>query len=229
MARVTEIWTALGLASLAAFVLGAGGCSSAPTVAAEQMLVEDPPVSGAPYRGTTHFENPEGSAKRTSIVTRLPALVGRFIEHGLHSQTSDRSHILAHDDAVAALATAAGANSVTWIGHMTVLLRVDGRTILTDPWWSSYERPGPGLGPRAYAASALSLDELPPIDIVLVSHSHYDHLDLDAVAHLPRREAITAVVPLGLGHFFRERGYGRVVELDWERSVEVAGIKLTAL
>ena len=175
------------------------------------------------------YENPEGSAKRAHIATRLPTLIGRFIRHGLKSQTSDRSHVLAHDETLRMLEALAGKSSITWIGHMTVLLKIDGRTILADPWWSSYASPVPGFGPRRYVAPALAIEELPPIDIVVVSHSHYDHLDLNAVAALPNRERIAAVVPTGLGVYFRKLGYGTVVELGWEESATVADIRLTAL
>jgi len=175
------------------------------------------------------YENPEGSAKRAHIATRLPTLIARFIQHAFKSQTTGRGHVLAHDETLRMLDALRDQSSVTWIGHMTVLLKIDGRTILADPWWSSYASPAPGLGPKRYVPPALAIDELPPIDVVIVSHSHYDHLDLTAISALPHRERITAVVPSGLGVYFRERGYGTVIELGWEESTTVAGIELTAL
>lgn len=178
---------------------------------------------------SARYENPPGSPRRTSIVNRLPKLIERFVERAVRRETRDRGHILPHEEAVALLAAHRGRNCVTWIGHMTVLLGLDGKHILTDPWWSSYASPIPGLGPRRYARPALAIEELPPIDIAIVSHSHRDHLDLGAVGRLPNRQAIAAVVPVGLGHYFRERGYGRVVELEWEQSVEIEGIELRAL
>jgi N-acyl-phosphatidylethanolamine-hydrolysing phospholipase D len=175
------------------------------------------------------YENPEGSAKRAHIATRLPTLIGRFVHHGLRSQTSGRGHVLSHDETLRRFAELTGRNSLTWIGHMTALLQIDGRTILCDPWWSNYASPVKGLGPRRYVPPALAIKELPPIDVVIVSHSHYDHLDTMAIGLLPNRERIAAVVPLGLGGFFRERGYGNVIELDWEQSATVAGVRFTAL
>jgi L-ascorbate metabolism protein UlaG (beta-lactamase superfamily) len=70
---------------------------------------------------------------------------------------------------------------------------------------------------------------MPPIDVVVVSHGHFDHLDLPTVENLPRRERITAVVPLGLGHYFRDSGYGRVIELDWGQTAWPDGLTVTAL
>ena len=177
----------------------------------------------------TRFANPPGSAPRTSIVTRLPTMLARFIRHGFAPVTRDRSHILPAGSAARSLASQNGGDTVTWIGHMTVLLRLGGVTILTDPWWSSYASPLKGVGPRRYAPPALALAELPPIDVVLVSHSHRDHLDLDAIGALPLREHITAVVPLGVGHFFRERGYGRVIELAWDETAELRDLRITAV
>lgn len=122
-----------------------------------------------------------------------------------------------------------GQDSITWIGHMTALLRLDGRTVLTDPFFSDYATPLPPIGPKRYVPPALTIEELPPIDVVVVSHSHFEHLDLPSIEALPNRESITAVVPLKLGRYFRDAGYGRVVELDWEESVEAAGLRITAL
>ncbi len=121
------------------------------------------------------------------------------------------------------------AATVTWIGHMTALLRLGGKTVLTDPWFSEYASPLPPLGVKRYVAPGLALADLPPIDVVVVSHNHFDYLDLPTLDRLPGRRRITAVVPLGLGVYFRERGFGRVIELDWHQSAEAHGLTFTAL
>src|SRR2546421_11651948 len=80
--------------------------------------------------------------------------------------------------------------AAAWIGHATVLLRVGGMTILTDPVLSNRVGVGLGLftgGPRRLVAPALRLRELPPIDLILLSHAHFDHLDRPTLARLPRR------------------------------------------
>ena len=175
------------------------------------------------------YENPPDSPHRTNIITRLPTMLWHYVRDTLTLAKHDRSHVLPHAETVAGLHALEGANTVTWIGHMTTLLKLDGRTILTDPWWANYASPVPGMGPRRYVPAALGLDELPPIDIVVVSHSHYDHLDLKAIASLAHRERITAVVPLGVGRYFRGLGYGSVVELGWHESTIVDDIAITAL
>lgn len=138
-------------------------------------------------------------------------------------------HIVPPDEARASLDAINGADSITWIGHMTALLRLNGKVVLTDPFFSEYATPVPPFGPQRAVAPAMAIEDLPPVDVVVISHSHYDHLDLNAIEQLANRENITAVVPLGLGHYFSERGYRRVVELDWMEKTEAAGLSITAM
>lgn len=85
------------------------------------------------------------------------------------------------------------------------------------------------MGPKRFVEPALKVDELPPIDIIVISHNHYDHLDGPTIDALPGKDRITVVVPLGLGDFFRQRGYTRVHEVDWHQSVTVGAIEVTVL
>ena len=91
---------------------------------------------------------------------------------------------------------------LTWLGHASFLLRLDGRTILTDPYLSAYASPLPPLGPKRFAPPGLPVERLPPIDLLLLSHSHYDHLDLPTIEALAAKERVEVVVPLGLGRLF---------------------------
>jgi N-acyl-phosphatidylethanolamine-hydrolysing phospholipase D len=104
--------------------------------------------------------------------------------------------------------------TVTWIGHSTVLVQMDGVTFLTDPIWSDTAGPAAGLGARRLVAPPLALEDLPPIDFVVVSHSHYDHADLPTLHALARRGA-RIFAPLGLGRVLRDDGIAAVTELDW--------------
>ena len=188
-------------------------------------------LPGQPYHHTSEgFRNPGGSPERNSWIVRLPWVVGRLLGiFGGAEAAPPLDHVLPHDQVLAQLKATKGRNTVTWVGHMTALLRLDGKTVLTDPWFTDYASPIRPLGIKRYVPPALGLDELPPIDFVVISHSHFDHLDLPSIEGLARRERITAIVPLGLGHYFRERGYGRVMELDWEERVEVDGMTFMAL
>ncbi len=119
--------------------------------------------------------------------------------------------------------------AAAWVGHATVLLRVGGMTILTDPVLSSSIGVGLGLitgGPRRLVAPALSMRELPEIDLILISHAHFDHLDRPTLARLPKR---TPVITAHHTHdLIRDLGFRRVTELQWGESVAVGGVRITA-
>jgi L-ascorbate metabolism protein UlaG (beta-lactamase superfamily) len=123
----------------------------------------------------------------------------------------------------------AGELAVTWFGHSSALVEVDGRRVLVDPVWGERVSPSPLLGPTRLHPAPGALADLPPVDAVLVSHDHYDHLDLPTVRELLRTQTAPFVVPLGIGAHLR--GWGvpeeRIVELDWDDAAEVAGLTLT--
>ncbi len=117
---------------------------------------------------------------------------------------------------------------LTWIGQATFLIQLQGRTILTDPQFSDRASPVSFAGPKRLVPLPIQLHELPKVDLVVISHNHYDHLDRDSVEELgngPRW-----VVPLGLKQTLVDWGIDaeRITELDWWQSAEVAGINLTA-
>lgn len=126
----------------------------------------------------------------------------------------------------------AGDLAVTWFGHSSVLLEIDGRRVLADPVWGERVSPSRLVGPRRLHPAPLPLADLPPVDAVLISHDHYDHLDMPTVRELvadPRHGAAPFVVPLGIGAHLRAWGVpeDRIVELDWDGRTEVAGLTLT--
>ena len=120
--------------------------------------------------------------------------------------------------------------TLTWVGHATFLLQVEGLNVLTDPVFSRRVSPFSFAGPERLAPLGLTLEELPAIDLVLVSHNHYDHLDEMAVTWLARTNPnLSFVVPLGLKAWFAKRGIHRVLELDWWQSGDIGAARLTAL
>ncbi|MBI3893775.1 MAG: MBL fold metallo-hydrolase [Candidatus Wallbacteria bacterium] len=125
-------------------------------------------------------------------------------------------------------AAAPGSLLVTWVGHSTLLVQMDGVNLLTDPIWSERCSPLAFAGPRRRNPPGLVLEELPRIDLVIVSHNHYDHLDLPTVRKLAERHDPLFVVPLGVAAWFRRRKLHRVVELDWWQSTEHAGLTVHA-
>lgn len=118
--------------------------------------------------------------------------------------------------------------SATWLGHATVLVQLDHVTVLTDPIWSERASPVDWLGPRRLVEPPLALEALPPLDAVVVSHNHYDHLDLATLARLAGR-GTRFLVPLGNGELLRRAGIGPVEELDWWQSVTVRGVTVTCV
>jgi L-ascorbate metabolism protein UlaG (beta-lactamase superfamily) len=118
--------------------------------------------------------------------------------------------------------------SVTWVGHATVLLRVGGLSVLTDPHFSERASPISFAGPKRVVPPVPALDELPHIDAVVISHNHYDHLDHESVRRLADQAGGSPrfFVPLGLKDWFARRGIEDVVELDWWESIDFRGLKI---
>lgn len=112
-----------------------------------------------------------------------------------------------------------GGFAVTWIGHSTFLVQMGGVRFLTDPTWSDTASPI-ALGPRRFVEPGLPLERIGRIDFVVISHNHYDHMDVDTLAALAER-GTTFLVPLANRATLAKHGIGPVVELDWWQSVRV--------
>ncbi|BDT97390.1 MBL fold metallo-hydrolase [Nocardia sputorum] len=120
----------------------------------------------------------------------------------------------------------AAALAVTWYGHATALVEVDGYRILTDPVWSERVSPSPLVGPARMHPVPQPLADLPPIDAVIISHDHYDHLDKETVRELVARQDAPFLVPIGIGAHLRHWGVPdeRIIELDWGGSVSLSDL-----
>ncbi|NEB95541.1 MBL fold metallo-hydrolase [Streptomyces bauhiniae] len=109
--------------------------------------------------------------------------------------------------------------AVTWAGHASWVVRIGGLTVLTDPVWSRRI-----LGtPARVTPVGVSWESLPPVDAVVISHNHYDHLDAPTLSRLPRETPV--FVPAGLGRWFRRRRFTRVTELDWWEGAQLSGVR----
>ena len=114
--------------------------------------------------------------------------------------------------------------SITWIGHATFLVRMDGVTFLTDPMFSERASPLSFAGPPRLVPPGVPLDALPPIDFVTLSHDHYDHTDVATIRALAQR-GTRFVAGLGMGDLVRDAG-GEVTELDWWQSVQIGPVEI---
>lgn len=120
--------------------------------------------------------------------------------------------------------------TVTWVGHATVLVEMDGVRFLTDPMWSKRASPLAWLGPARRVEPGIAFEDLPAIDFVLISHNHFDHLDLPTLKRLAERDPETRfVVPLGNAKLLRDRGISQVIELDWMEHVDLGGVEIHCL
>jgi L-ascorbate metabolism protein UlaG (beta-lactamase superfamily) len=114
----------------------------------------------------------------------------------------------------------------TLVNHSTVLLQQRGSNILTDPIWSERASPLSWIGPRRRRKPGVSWDDLPCIDTVLISHNHYDHLDLPTLRRLAARGDSTFIVPAGEARLFRSENIGPAHELDWGESLPLPGFTI---
>jgi len=119
---------------------------------------------------------------------------------------------------------------VTWYGHASVLVEIDGARVLIDPVWGERVSPSALVGPRRLHQPPIPIEDLPELDAIVISHDHYDHLDLPTVRTLLANQRAPFVVPLGVGaHLQRwQVPAERIIELDWTEQVELAGITLVS-
>jgi L-ascorbate metabolism protein UlaG (beta-lactamase superfamily) len=122
----------------------------------------------------------------------------------------------------------AGQIAVSWFGHSTALLEIDGYRVLTDPVWSERCSPSDVIGPGRMHPPPVPLEALPALDAIVVSHDHYDHLDIDTILALARSQWAPFVVPLGVGAHLRDWGIPdeRIVELDWNEDAKIDELTL---
>ena len=114
----------------------------------------------------------------------------------------------------------AGELRITHINQATMLIQVDGMNILTDPVWSERSSPVSWAGPKRVRAPGLKIQDLPPIDLILISHNHYDHLDIASLKQLTQNHDFKIITGLGVGKLLRSEGLKNVVEMDWWQEYE---------
>jgi N-acyl-phosphatidylethanolamine-hydrolysing phospholipase D len=185
------------------------------------------PVPGAPsHHRERGFANDNPAFDRPPFWTRTTFFVSRVLSTTFSPRRLDLPRV-ANDGM--ALRTNGSAPTVTWVGHATLLLQMAGVNILTDPHWSERASPVGFAGPRRFIPPALAFEDLPPIHVVVISHDHYDHLDLATVKRLAEVHRPRFYAPLRFKAWFAENGIHDVVELDWWESRSERGITITCV
>lgn len=167
------------------------------------------------------FFNPSGTApkslydvlkwKLNNHQKRWPKFITNTAQPELAATTNDHEIVL------------------TFINHVTFLIQTAGMNILTDPVFSERVSPFQWIGPRRIRSPGLSFDQLPKIDIVCVSHNHYDHMDLPTIARLARTFQPQFVTPLGNGTILKKAGALHILETDWWQSLDFQALKITTV
>ena len=207
--------------ALALLVLGAGLAATAPA---------EPPTGalGPAPREDGRFANAVGNIRHGTFGVRFPFFLRRIA--GSFSGRPGAPEVVANDGAFLRENAQHSVPTVTWIGHATLLVQMDHVTFLTDPIWSKTASPVSFAGPRRYVPPGVALDDLPPIDFVVISHNHYDHLDLSTLEALAERDPATRFfVPLENGELLRENGIENVEELDWGDTATHEGVVVHCL
>jgi N-acyl-phosphatidylethanolamine-hydrolysing phospholipase D len=168
------------------------------------------------------FRNSDPAFVRPSSWTRW-SFIARRMWQSLTSPRAFEAPRVANDGA--ALRAAPPPRAITWIGHATLLVQVDGLNVLTDPNWSERAGPTSWIGARRLNRPGLAFADLPRIDVVTISHDHYDHLDLPTVRRLAATHDPLFLVPLGMKAWFADNGLTRVEELDWWQEHQVRGVR----
>lgn len=178
------------------------------------------------------FRNPWGPGSQQSRF-------GDFLKWALFErprsrsrQTPDRATFAAtHRPVAHSFSPREGSDSIaiTWIGHSSFLVQIGGQNLLFDPVWSERASPVSWLGPKRWTQPGVAFDGLPPIDGVVLSHDHYDHLDRPTVRRLVGRyPAAEWRVPLGVARWLRGQGVKEVSERDWWDRTQIGPLELTA-
>ena len=170
------------------------------------------------------FRNPEGSPKRDSNVKWSYKIFNA--ERKKIKIEFPEDHVVPRDKVLKDLQENKDNDYITWIGHATFLIKLGDTTIITDPVFS--KNTGPLIfGPKRYVDPAIKLGDIPNIDLLLLTHNHYDHLDASAIRNFPHKDA-KVLLPLNLSKYFKK--FNDVNELDWYDKIQVnKDVKVTLL
>ena len=171
------------------------------------------------YASSDHYDgelffNPSGATNKTVRDLLKWRLFGRRAQWPARVENTASPEVVAR--------AVIGDLHLTFINHSTFLIQVDGLNILTDPVFSQRVSPFRSLGPKRVREPGLAMKDLPKIDLLLVSHNHYDHMDVQSLKDIARRDQPMTITPLGNGPILQRQGLARIAERDWWERVELA-------
>ncbi len=172
------------------------------------------------------FRNPEGSPKRDENVKWSYRIFNK--EKKKLDMTVPSEHVVDKQIVLSNLENLKNEDYIAWIGHATFIIKLGNTTIITDPVFS--KNAGPLIfGPKRFTEPALSLKEIPEIDLFLLTHNHYDHQDMMTIRKFPYKNA-KVLLPLKLDKYFKKNGYKDVNEMDWYDEISInEKLKITFL
>ena len=171
------------------------------------------------------FRNPEGSPLRDP---NIKWSMSKFYKEKKKIKIDiPADHIIDKKEVLKNLEKYKNDNYVAWIGHTTFLIKLGNTTIITDPFFS--KNAGPLIfGPDRYVDAAIDLKEIPEINLFLLTHNHYDHLDYRTIKKFPYKKA-KVLTPLKLGKYFTKNGFNEVQEMDWYDQTKFNDLKITLM
>ncbi|MFE1438756.1 MBL fold metallo-hydrolase [Streptomyces sp. NPDC058739] len=175
------------------------------------------------------FQNPGGPARTRPSGSALD-FAKIYFDKDARARRGPRGPIPVHATTLADISRPPSTGlRLTWMGHSSVLAEIDGRRVLFDPVWGTRCSPFAFAGPKRLHPAPLPLAALGPVDVVVISHDHYDHLDLPTIKALADTDTVFAV-PLGVGAHLEHWGVSadRLRELDWHEATRIGGLTLTA-
>ncbi|MFI6208261.1 MBL fold metallo-hydrolase [Streptomyces sp. NPDC051041] len=186
-------------------------------------------IRRSPHFANGVFQNP-GGPTRTRPSGSGKDLAKVYLDREARARRAPRGAVPVHATTLADISRPPATGlRLTWMGHSSVLAEIDGRRVLFDPVWGERCSPFAFAGPRRLHPVPVPLAALGPVDVVVISHDHYDHLDMPTIKELAGTDTLFAV-PLGVGAHLEHWGVsaGRLRELDWHETTEVGGLTLTA-
>ena len=169
------------------------------------------------------FRNPEGSPERDSSFNWSFKIFNEE-KKKIKIEIPDE-HVIKKEIVLENINKHNSDDYIAWIGHATFIIKLGETTIITDPVFE--KNMGPLIfGPKRFVDPAINLNELPKIDLFLLTHNHYDHLSTRTINRFPHKKA-KVLAPLNLGKYFTRNGYKNVSEMDWYEEIKFKDLKIT--